>query len=386
MLWRKQRNHHTDSNGGTAPYTYSWSNGATTQDLKNVPSGTYTVTVTDANGCTQTATATITQPTATVTVSGSGSGSNCLNQQPGSVTINPNGGTTPYIYNWSNGATTQNLNNISAGNYTVTITDAMGCTTMGSYTVTDYSTFSANAVGPTTVCLGELVTMVADSIPGASYQWYLNGQLLGGATYNIFVTPAGGSYTVTITHPCGTFTSDSINVTVHTIDNIIISPNVILCPGESTQINASGGTSYEWTPADGLDYTNVPNPIATPGQTTVYTVTVTNEFGCKTTGTVEIGVLCDTLIIPSGFSPNGDGVNDGFEIVGIEHYPGNKIWIYNRWGNLIFKTHDYSNNWSGQSNVSGLYIGKKVPSGTYFYILDLNNKTKPLQGYIVLRY
>ena len=71
---------------------------------------------------------------------------------------------------------------------------------------------------------------------------------------------------------------------------------------------------------------------------------------------------------------------------GLENYPGNKIWIYNRWGNLVYKASDYANKWDGVSNVSGIYIGKKVPSGTYFYVLDLNNNTKPIQGYVVLKY
>jgi gliding motility-associated-like protein len=120
-------------------------------------------------------------------------------------------------------------------------------------------------------------------------------------------------------------------------------------------------------------------------QATHYSVIITNEYGCSTTAYIDIG-MCDTLIIPSGYSPNGDVINDAFVIKGIEHYPGNKIWIYNRWGNLVYKAHDYDNKWDGYSNVSGIFIGKRVPAGTYFYVLDLNNHEKPLQGYVVVRY
>jgi gliding motility-associated-like protein len=372
--------------GGTSPYSFIWSNGATTQNLTNVTSGTYSVTITDANGCTQTASIIVLQPAASISVTGTGSSSNCLSGISGNVNITVNGGSSPFTYQWNNGATTQNLSNVGAGTYTVTVTDLGGCTTQGNYVVTDNSSFSAGAAGPTDICIGELVMLIADSVPGATYQWYMNGQLLGGATDNIFITPAAGSYTVTVTNSCGSFTSDSIVVKVHTIDNISVSPNVIICPGESTQLLATGGVSYEWTPINGLSYTNIPNPIATPDTTTHYTVTITNDFGCKTTALVQVAVMCDSLIIPSGYSPNGDAVNDAFVIKGIENYPGNKIWIYNRWGNLVYKAHDYDNKWDGYSNVSGIYIGKKVPSGTYFYVLDLNNNTKPLQGYIVLRY
>jgi gliding motility-associated-like protein len=319
-------------------------------------------------------------------MSGTTSSSNCLAGVTGSVTVNTVGGTAPFTYNWSNGSTTQNLNSVPQGTYSVLITDANGCTAQSEFIVTDLSSFNAQADGPTTICVGNLAYLIADSIPGATYQWYLNGQTLGGATYPHFVTPVAGSYTVTIQHACGTFTSQPINITVNSAANITVSPNVIICPGESTQLLASGGVNYNWTPATGLDYPNVPNPVASPGTSTTYTVEVENAEGCRATAQVLVTVFCDTLIIPSGYSPNNDGVNDGFVIVGIDKYPNNKIWIYNRWGNLVYKESGYNNEWNGYSNVSGIYIGKKVPAGTYFYVLDLGNDQKPMQGYIVLRY
>jgi gliding motility-associated-like protein len=144
--------------------------------------------------------------------------------------------------------------------------------------------------------------------------------------------------------------------------------------------------NYLWTPATGLDFDDVPNPMASPLQTTLYTVEVTSAEGCTAMAQVKVVVQCDTLIIPTGYSPNDDGINDYFEIVGIEHYPGNKLWVYNRWGSLLYKTVDYKNTWNGVSNVTGIYIGKRVPAGTYFWVLDLGNGSKPLQGYVVLRY
>ncbi|MBL7928762.1 MAG: gliding motility-associated C-terminal domain-containing protein [Bacteroidia bacterium] len=371
---------------GTPPYSYAWNNGAIGTTVTGLSAGTYTVTVTDANGCTETMSATITQPQQALMMTGNTSSSNCLAGIGGSISVNPVGGTAPYSYNWTNGANTQNLTNVSQGSYTVLITDANGCTAQSEFTVTDLSTFNAQADGPTTICVGSLAYLIADSIPGASYQWYLNGQTLGGATYPHFVTPVAGSYTVTIQHACGTFTSQPINITVNSAANITVSPNVIICPGESTQLLASGGVNYTWTPATGLDYPNVPNPVASPPSSITYTVEVENAEGCRATAQVMVTVFCDTLIIPSGYSPNNDGVNDGFVIVGIEKYPNNKIWIYNRWGNLVYKASGYNNDWSGYSNVSGIYIGKKVPAGTYFYVLDLGDDKKPRQGYIVLRY
>ncbi len=373
---------------GTPPYAYLWSNGATSQDIASLNAGTYTVTVTDANGCTASLSVVMAQPLSPLSASAHTTAANCLFGSGGTITTFVNGGTAPYVFNWSNGATSQNLQQLLAGSYTVTITDARGCNTTAVYSIADNSIFHAVATGPTEVCIGELVTLSADSIPGVVYQWYLNGQPLQGANSFTFTTPAAGSYTVIVANACGSYVSEPISVTVHQVGQVSTSPNSIICTrdGESAQLYVYGGISYQWNPEQGLNYSNIYNPLAAPLQSTVYTVTITGEFGCQKTATIEVGIDCDTLVIPTGFSPNSDGINDGYTITGIENYPGNKIWIYNRWGNLIFKTHDYNNNWDGISNVSGIYIGKKVPPGTYFYILDLNNHSKPIQGYITLRY
>ncbi|WP_460504379.1 SprB repeat-containing protein, partial [Hymenobacter agri] len=120
--------------GGTAPYSYRWSNGATTQDLTNVAAGTYTVTITDALGCTATASGTVTQPAA-LALSTTLTSPSCCNGSSGSIDLTVAGGTAPYTYQWSNGATTQDVSGIGAGTYSVTVTDANGCTASCSATV-----------------------------------------------------------------------------------------------------------------------------------------------------------------------------------------------------------------------------------------------------------
>lgn len=373
-------------NQGTAPYSYLWSNGSTGSQITNLASGVYTVTVTDANGCTETLSHQLSQPLQSLFSTGSTSSANCLAGLGGNVSLSAAGGTLPYNYLWSNGSSNQNLNNVPSGSYSVTITDANGCTANNSFNVPDNSSFNAWADGSTDLCVGELAYLISDSIPGATYQWYLNGQVLGGAVYPHFVTPAAGTYTVTIQHICGTYTSNPIAVTVKSFSDLTVSPNVILCAGESVQLQAYGGINYSWSPVTGLDFPNVPNPVATPLVTTTYTVLAQNAEGCRATAQVLVSIHCDTLIIPSGYSPNTDGINDAFVIVGIDKYPENKIWIYNRWGNLVYKKHGYNNDWDGKPNVSGVLFGDRVPAGTYFYVLDLGQNKKPRQGYIVIRY
>ncbi len=122
--------------GGTAPYTYHWSGGlAPTNPVSNIPAGTYSVTVTDANGLIANYTLTIGQPYALdVTTGAVNVGIHGGNN--GSANANVDGGTPGYTYDWSNGATTQNIGNLASGVYTVTVTDAVGCTSTASQTVT----------------------------------------------------------------------------------------------------------------------------------------------------------------------------------------------------------------------------------------------------------
>lgn len=122
--------------GGVSPYTYSWSNGATTQDLTNVPAGSYTVTVRDAAGTTKQASFTVGNNGCTTTpIAITGTVTNASCNSGGKIDISVSGGTAPYTYSWSNGATTQDLNNVAAGNYTVTVRDAAGATKQASFTV-----------------------------------------------------------------------------------------------------------------------------------------------------------------------------------------------------------------------------------------------------------
>ncbi|WP_232817805.1 Ig-like domain-containing protein, partial [Winogradskyella tangerina] len=123
--------------GGEPPYTFSWNNGDTTEDLSNVIAGNYTVTVTDANGCTISQNFTINQPSQQLSSTRAIEDVLCNGDNTGSIDLTVSGGTAPYSYLWSNGETTEDILNLTAGTYTVTITDANGCTTTNSGTVTE---------------------------------------------------------------------------------------------------------------------------------------------------------------------------------------------------------------------------------------------------------
>src|SRR5687767_6311149 len=160
--------------GGTTDYTYVWSNAATTEDISGLVAGTYTVTVTDANGCVTTASATVTQP---AVLSGSAVASPvlCNGGATGSIALTVTGGTTDYTYVWSNAATTEDISGLVAGTYTVTVTDANGCVTTASATVTQPAVLSASAVASPVLCNGGATGSIALTVTGGTtdytYVW-----------------------------------------------------------------------------------------------------------------------------------------------------------------------------------------------------------------------
>ncbi len=258
----------------SAGSSYLWSNGATTQSINVTSSGSYSVTVTNANGCSATSSATnvTVNPLPTATINASGPTTFCTG---GSVTLTASAGSS---YLWSNGATTQSINVISGGNYSVTITNANGCSATSSatsVTVNPLPTATINASGPTTFCTGGSVTLTASA--GSSYLWSN-----GATTQSINVTN-GGSYSVTVTNANGcSATSSPRLVTVNpkpSIPTITPSGPTTFCAGGSVTLTAPSGFSYVWS--NGATTQSI-----VVSATGAYSVTVTNGSGCSTSSTV----------------------------------------------------------------------------------------------------
>jgi gliding motility-associated-like protein len=91
------------------------------------------------------------------------------------------------------------------------------------------------------------------------------------------------------------------------------------------------------------------------------------------------------VVIPNGFSPNGDGVNDEWVIDGLEIYPEHELLIFNRWGNKVYLAAPYANDWHGQ-NIFGISLGDQLPDGTYYYILELNDvENQVMKGWVYIK-
>jgi len=163
--------------------------------------------------------------------------------------------------------------------------------------------------------------------------------------------------------------------------------------GQSVQLTAMAteNGSFKWHPSLGMNSSLIFNPIVTPAQTTTYIVTFINKDGCDAEDSVTVSVISnekdDTKY---GFSPNNDGINDFWNIDGIEKFPENKVSIYNSWGDLVFQTKGYNNNtnvFAGKANKSRSLGADELPEGTYFFEINVDkpNHFKKLKGYLVLK-
>jgi len=309
------------------------------------------------------------------------------------------------------------------------------------------------------VCEGEQLTLTASG--GATYTW--TGPALAPTSQNPLVinnvSPLNaGTYTVVAVSDSGC-TAAPVQTNVTVVPKIVpgISGNVAVCAGESTQINATGGLYYRWTPNTGLDNDTIANPTATPLQTTTYTAHISNG-GCvdssksvtvavnqnpvadagkeivlyegqsaKLDGTIKgdnitnyywtpatflddpnsltpttaptdnitytltaVSQSCGTstssvyvrvykkVTIPNAFSPNNDGINDYWDINALNTYPESITQVFDRYGQQVFQSTGYARPWDGSNN------GKALPSGTYYYIIDLKDGQPKLSGWVLI--
>ncbi|REJ82917.1 MAG: PKD domain-containing protein [Bacteroidetes bacterium] len=155
-------------------------------------------------------------------------------------------------------------------------------------------------------------------------------------------------------------------IQVESVPGAFVSPDTSMDFGSSYQLLAGGGISYSWSPAAGLDSTNIPNPVASPGKTTTYVVVITDALGCQTTRQVTVRIIQENrFFVPNTFTPNRDGRNDYLFVRGNNLY-GLRFTVYDRWGNKVFETVNQSEGWDGT------YKGKLLDPAVFTYILTVN--------------
>jgi hypothetical protein len=273
--------------GGSGGYTFLWSNGLTQQNIMNLSSGLYTVTVTDATGCSAQKTFMLTNSTL-ISATSVLKHTSC-NQITGGIDITPSGGIAPYTFLWNNGATTEDLQNVAAGNYSVIIKDAAGCSTQKNYTLRINTSLTLSGIIKPTSCLGDNSGGIDLSVFGGTPPYTI--QWADGPTSEDRTDLVAGTYSVTVTDAIGC--SVMSNYTIFNkplqVNSDLVQPK---CNGDlgSITLTVEGIPPYTYTWSNGEtdeSITDLP-----PG---FYSVTVTDASGC--TRTLDFAILAPPPIV-----------------------------------------------------------------------------------------
>lgn len=375
--------------GGTSPYSYSIDGGLSFEEnggtFNQLAPGTYQIAVKDVNACTLSGSSLIITEPPTLTLMIDTSKATCnTTTADGSITITPGGGTPGYSYSVNGGANWQDnpqFLNLTAGTYEVVLRDNNSCTLNQPVILESKFTVIANAGADAEICPGNQVQLQGTG--GGTYQWLPVSGLSDPSVPNPLASPQATTlYTLTVTKGVCAST-DSVTVTVYDDATINAGNDTVIFKGSTISLEATGGTfaSYFWAPPEGLSSTTGKIVQATPEVSTLYKVTGTTTEGCVSSDTIFIRVISE-LKIPSGFTPNGDGYNDTWEIDNAYLFPSMTVQVVNRWGQNVFYSRGYGNG----IEWDGTYNGKDLPIGTYYFAIDLNdgNNTRPITGPVTI--
>ena len=263
--------------------SYEWSSGDLTRSITTSYAGTYTVTGTDVYGCSSTAEVTLTSSQVTASITG-----NRFFCENGNTTLTVSGN-EPYTYQWYDGSTTDSALITAPGQYAVTVTNALGCTSTIQATVTQYALPTASITGFLSICQGQSTILRANG--GVSYQWE------DGSTQAILNVTTQGTYSVTVTGNNGCSAAASATVIVNPTPNLTILANEVLCQGQTTSIYAisGAGNTYNWSTGQNTSFITV-----SPSASTMYTVLVTDANGCTNTASTTISVSQPPTVFING--------------------------------------------------------------------------------------
>ncbi|WP_028978620.1 gliding motility-associated C-terminal domain-containing protein [Sporocytophaga myxococcoides] len=230
-----------------------------------------------------------------------------------------------------------------------------------------------------TFCSGDDTTYTAVIGTGTTFKWFKDGLPLSNTTLSLIVNQPG-KYTLQEDNGVCPRFSDTVTVTVIPTPVANAGSDIYVLENTVVTLNGSGGDLYSWSPATGLNFTDIPNPTFTATDNTIYVLTVADATNtCSSTDEVEVFVE-RPVKIPNAFTPNKDGNNDTWEIENINGFPNVTFEVYNRWGTLVWKWTGNLKQWDGTNYRNG----EVLPDGTYFYVIDLHSVIfkEPYSGYV----
>lgn len=364
------------------PAFYMWDNGLVGTTLTGLDAGSYSVTVSDAWGCLGTASHRIVSPTE-ITIVSQVVNPLCFKSADGAIAVEVGGGRPPYSYMWTNGSTAGNLANISAGVYGLVVTDYEGCTIRQTFTLTAPQEIGVVAEVTDASCYGQANGTITVSAAGGvePYTYGVGNnptmqdesffEHLVAGIYNAVASDANGCIAyvqVSVSQP------EQIDMSV-----VVTEPTCRDRKDGKIEILASGGAlPYEYALDSNVSDTSLFEGLGTG----MYSVVVTDANGCFV---IERGIVVplnyrDCIEIPDVFTPNGDGINDEWVIENINMFPEAHIYVFNRWGQLLYKGRGNDAPWDGR------FRGHYVPAGVYTYIVELDEDMEKFEGTVTVLY
>ena len=364
--------------GGISPIVLNWSDGSTAGTTRNnLGPGTYSVTIRDSKPCYINRTFIIVEPQMLVLSSNITNALDCNNANSGSINLMVSGGNPPFTYLWSNGATTEDLTNVVAGNYSVTVRDSKGCTISAQYVISRPPPIALNVQTNTVVnCDTRIISQsfvgqASGGVPPYTYNW--SSGIVSGINNQIMNTSTNGMVILQATDAVGCRINYTFDVNIPTLGNISFNSTSyaystygnysINDPIQFTNIATGDFISVNWSFGDGTYSTDL-NPIhqyVSVG-TYIITQTATYPFGCVYNNVTSI-IIGEgyTLIMPNAFTPNNDALNAYLQ----PKYKGLTDFVldvYNTWGELIYSEKgDAIKGWDGK--VKGI----DSENGNYYY-------------------
>lgn len=363
--------------GGITPVKLVWDDNATAGNVRNnLGPGSYTVTIVDSKPCTIKRTFIILEPQLLVLSANVTNAFDCDNANSGAINLLVAGGTAPFTYAWSNGATTEDLVNIPAGNYLVTVKDANGCSQQAQYSINRPPPIVIEVVTKTDFDCDtkyikqNFVAQVSGGVPPYLFEW--SSGTVSGANNEIMNTSQNGTAILSVTDAIGCKSNYSFNVKLQSLGTPSFNASSysystygnysINDPIQFTNTATGDYVSMLWDFGDGTTSTEL-NPVHTfiNPKDYVVTQTVTYPFGCiyvkKISFIVDKGYL---LVVPNAFTPNDDNINDTFRPV-IRALKNVRLDIYDTWGSLIYSEKaDVLRGWDAKIK------GYKAENGNYF--------------------
>ena len=381
--------------GGVAPYLYNWSNGATSEDINSLTQGYYRVTVTDLNGCPKTDSVRINLPPnltfTSLLKSFNTYNISCFGSSDGEIQITPVTGKRPYNYSWTGlggsfVSTNQNITGLRAGQYNLQITDSNLCTSTGIFDLKEPGkldmtiTLSSSSLGGYNInCAGAATGRInvdpVNNVGTPNYLWS------DGFTDKLRTNIRAGIYKVILTDQNNCQADSTMILTQPDSIKTSFAVKQAFCPDSpdgEIHLTVTGGvivSDYMCRWSDNSSTKDLTNILRG-----YYSVTVTDGNDCSVKDSVKMEPLNKScLLIPNAISPNGDNINDIWNIGNIDLYPQIEIRVYNRWGELLWRSDKgYPRPWDGRSN------GVLLPIDSYHYVIDLHNGSKPIVGNITI--